>query len=129
MAKPLPAVHWGLMVDPMPTDRNTTVFAEVVPSAPLIYWAGFSRSGWRRYWPLRTGRTFKEAHIRWWYEIHEIDPDDYGTHWYQNDGGAATLRHTITQATRSVTAVLTEIDKETKQAKQNGAKTSTRTDL
>ena len=100
--------HYGLAVDPEPTNYGTTIFAELVPATPLITWQGFSRPSWRKYWPLGIGRSWREPHIRWWYEIHETGdttkkfPDNIGTHWYKHDGGATTLRGALWRAGEAV---------------------------
>lgn len=98
--------HYGLMVDPTPTGCGTTVFAEVVPASSLVRWAGFGRTGWRACWPLATGRSWRQPHIRWWYEIHEQLSDGMGVHHYRSDGGGITLRQTMRKAGDAVQNVI-----------------------
>jgi hypothetical protein len=108
--------HFGLIVCANQTERDTTVYAELTPSSGLICWAR-GRPGWRRYWPITTGRVPWEAHVRWWFEIHETGdeskewPESAGTHWWQYDGGGTTLRQAIGRAYKAVDRALEEINR------------------
>lgn len=85
-------------------------YAEIEPATPLIRYVGFKRSGWRYIWPFATGRTWKEPHIRWWYEVFS----DHGHH-IDFDGGGSTLRQTIWKA-----SVATEAAVMAKEAREVG---------
>jgi hypothetical protein len=87
--------HFGLIVGQHPY-KGHVLYAEIVPAPPLLFWVGFSRKGWRRFVPFATGRTWKEPHIRWWYEIHSTNY----SYEYQagGSGGATTLGGCISRA-------------------------------
>lgn len=107
--------HYGLMVSPMATSRGTVVYAEIEPAPRLLRWIGFHQwSGLRKYIPFHNGRSLREPHIRWWFEIHETAEfgEECGTHWWEHDGGAITLRQVIRKANQAVSEVVETIRKE-----------------
>ncbi|MDQ0616751.1 hypothetical protein [Arthrobacter globiformis] len=95
--------HDGLLVSPMPTKHGTTVYAEVVPAAPLIVFGGRG---------LQMGRSWKQLLTRWWFEIHETAAvrDNFDTHLYMYDGGTTTLRQAIRKAGGAVDEARDEIE-------------------
>lgn len=91
---------YGMIVCPLPTnDGKQIVFAEVVPATPLRLNRKHSRS-------------WKEPHIRWWFEIHSTGdkslefPDNIGAHWHEHDGGATTLMGAVHKAMDAVERVI-----------------------
>lgn len=116
------------------TKSGETIYAELMPATPLLVWRGFqpkhstiqildqpehtiTRNLIQRFWPWTTGRTWKEAHIRWWFEVlsdsspkTQENPYGMGQHHYQHDGGAMTLRQAIWKAHNAVAKAVEEAD-------------------
>lgn len=114
--RPIPEtqiIHWGLCVNPEPTMLGEIVYAEVIPSPPL-----FGKRDGRSFWSwIRGGRSWKEPHIRWWYEVHSVNspktednPTGMGYHYIELDGGAMTLRQAMYKASRAVSDKVYELD-------------------
>lgn len=89
----------GLLVGAEMTSEGRIVYAEIVPATSLL-----------------RGRSWKQPHIRWWFEIHEKGkPDENGVtgvHWYQNDGGAVTFRSCVNRALDQIQKVVDKIEEE-----------------
>jgi hypothetical protein len=118
------------------TKSGEIIYADLTPATPLLVWRGFqpkhtkvkildlperviTRNLIQRFWPWATGRTWKEAHIRWWFEVHsdfapktEDNPFGVGQHHWQYDGGAMTLRQAIWKAHDAVAKAVEEVDEQ-----------------
>ena len=104
--KPDNIYGYGLIVSPLEV-RGRRVYAELVPATPYLQLKPRGQS-WRYYRPF--GRSWKQPHIRWWFEVFGDDEFGQSCHYIEHDGGATTLRQAISKATDAVIRVGDELE-------------------
>lgn len=99
---------WGVVVSPGQV-KGRNCYAELVPATPYIIPKPKGQK-WRYYRVF--GRSWKEPHIRWWFEVFGDDKHGQSCHYTEHDGGALTFRGAVAKAMEAVSRVAEEIENE-----------------